>query len=71
MLAKGAIGIGVILATFVGPARIANAQTLRTATSDASADHRYLSVGLRSWASAHFGAQKQALKRAAQSGIGG
>jgi hypothetical protein len=28
MLAKGAIGIGVTLATFVGPAGIANAQTL-------------------------------------------
>ena len=28
MLAKGAIGIGVILATFVGPAGMANAQTL-------------------------------------------
>ena len=28
MLVKGAIGIGVILATFVGPAGIANAQTL-------------------------------------------
>src|ERR1700724_780825 len=28
MLAKGAIGIGVILATLVGPAGIANAQTL-------------------------------------------
>ena len=28
MLAKGAIGIGIILATFIGPAGITNAQTL-------------------------------------------